>query len=237
MVGHAARPPGEWPQGLTTPLAMMLTSRFEMWLGWGDDLCFFYNDAYAPTLGSKHPASLGRPFREVWREVYADVEDQVHSVMVEGKATWNKALLLLLERNNYPEETYHTFSYSPLRDGETIRGLMCIVTEETEHVISERRLETLRRLSESLIEAPSHEAVIQGVCDALAANTEDFPFALAYVQDALGGWVGCSATDPGRSLLNLPWPLGEASDGCQDFPLDPQVDYPTGAGPSPRPAP
>ncbi|CAN7296557.1 PAS domain S-box protein [Phenylobacterium sp. LjRoot164] len=222
-------PPGEWPQGLTTPLAMMLTSRFEMWLGWGDDLCFFYNDAYAPTLGSKHPASLGRPFREVWREVYADVEDQVHSVMVEGKATWNKALLLLLERNNYPEETYHTFSYSPLRDGETIRGLMCIVTEETEHVISERRLETLRRLSESLIEAPSHEAVIQGVCDALAANTEDFPFALAYVQDALGGWVGCSATDPGRSLLNLPWPLGEASDGCQDFPLDPQVDYPTGA--------
>ena len=222
-------PPEEWPQGLTTPLAMMLTSRFEMWLGWGEDLCFFYNDAYIPTLGGKHPASLGQPFREVWREVYADVEHQVRSVMIEGKATWNKALRLLLERNSYPEETYHTFSYSPLRDGETIRGLMCIVTEETEHVISERRLETLRRLSEGLIEAPSQEAVIQGVCGALAANTEDFPFTLAYVQDPLGGWVGCSATDPGRSLLNLPWPLDEAADGCQDFPLDPQVEYPTGA--------
>ncbi|MDG2528988.1 hybrid sensor histidine kinase/response regulator [Caulobacter endophyticus] len=207
---------------------MMLTSRFEMWLGWGDDLCFFYNDAYIPTLGAKHPWALGEPFREVWKEVYADVEDQVRSVMVEGVATWNKALQLLLERNGYPEETYHTFSYSPLRDGEAIRGLMCIVTEETERVISERRLDTVRRLGECLIGTMSQEAVLQGVCDALAANTEDFPFALAYVHDALGGLVGCSATDEGRGLLRMTWPLAGGSDGSQDFPLDEEVDYPTG---------
>ena len=228
----AAHPLGEpetWPSGLTTPLAMMLTSRFEMWLGWGDDLCFFYNDAYIPTLGAKHPWALGEPFREVWKEVYADVEDQVHSVMVEGVPTWNKALQLLLERNGYPEETYHTFSYSPLRDGEVIRGLMCIVTEETERVISERRLDTVRRLGECLIGAMSQETVLQGVCDALAANTEDFPFALAYVQDAIGGLVGCSATDEGRSLLRMTWPLAGAADGSQDFPLDEDIDYPTGA--------
>jgi hypothetical protein len=54
-------PPDTWPTGLKTPLAMMLTSRFEMWLGWGEDLCFFYNDAYVPTLGTKHPKALGRP--------------------------------------------------------------------------------------------------------------------------------------------------------------------------------
>lgn len=78
-------PPETWPTGFTTPLAMMLTSRFEMWLGWGDELRFFYNDAYSPTLGIKHPEALGQPFQEVWREVYADVEAQVHSVMVEGQ--------------------------------------------------------------------------------------------------------------------------------------------------------
>ncbi|PVM83442.1 hypothetical protein DDF67_21145 [Caulobacter endophyticus] len=214
---------------MTTPLAMMLTSRFEMWLGWGDDLNFFYNDAYIPTLGAKHPWALGEPFREVWKEVYADVEDQVRSVMVEGVPTWNKALQLLLERNGYPEETYHTFSYSPLRDGDAIRGLMCIVTEETERVISERRLDTVRRLGECLIGTMSQEAVLQGLCDALAHNTEDFPFALAYLREPLGGLVGCSATDEARRLLREDWSLDGPADGCQDFPLDGNIDYPSGA--------
>lgn len=221
--------PETWPSGLAAPLAMMLTSRFEMWLGWGRDLHFFYNDAYIPTLGIKHPHALGTPFREVWREVYADVEAQVHSVMVEGLPTWNKALLLLLERSGYPEETYHTFSYSPLRDGDAIRGLMCIVTEETERVISERRLDTVRRLGECLIGAVSQEAVLQGICDALATNTEDFPFALAYVRDPLGGLVGCAATDEARDLLRRPWPLDEGADGGLDYPLNDGAAYPTGA--------
>ena len=145
-------PPNGWPEGLKVPLRMMLTSRFEMWLGWGPDLSFFYNDAYVPTLGTKHPDALGQPMREVWREVFSDVEDRIRSVMIDSVATWDKALLLLLNRNGYPEETYHTFSYSPLRgDGGLTEGLMCVVTEETERVISERRLNTLRALADGLI--------------------------------------------------------------------------------------
>lgn len=77
-------PPETWPTGLTTPLAMMLTSRFEMWLGWGQDLRFFYNDAYVPTLGIKNATALGRPVREVWPEIYDDVEPLFRSVMLEG---------------------------------------------------------------------------------------------------------------------------------------------------------
>jgi PAS domain S-box-containing protein len=221
--------PDTWPTGLKTPLAMMLTSRFEMWLGWGDELCFFYNDAYVPTLGAKHPAALGRPFQTVWREVYDDVKPQVHSVMQLGVPTWNKALQLLLERNGYPEETYHTFSYSPLRDGNDIRGLMCVVTEETERVISERRLETVRRLGECLIGAVTQETVLQGVCDALATNTEDFPFSLAYVRDPLGGLIGCSATEEARDLLQRPWPLDAAGAGGPRKHTLPRGTYPTGA--------
>jgi PAS domain S-box-containing protein len=220
--------PDTWPTGLTTPLAMMLTSRFEMWLGWGEDLCFFYNDAYVPTLGIKNATALGRPVREVWPEIYDDVEPLFRSVMLEGRPTWNKALLLLLERSGYPEETYHTFSYSPLRDQGDIRGLMCVVTEETERVISERRLETVRRLGECLIGAVTQDAVLQGVCDALAANTEDFPFSLAYVRDPLGGLVGCSATEAARDLLRHPWPLDAAGAGLRKHAL-PRGTYPTGA--------
>ena len=87
--------PETWPEGLKVPLRMMLTSRFEMWLGWGPEITFFYNDAYIPTLGNKHPDALGQPMREVWREVFATVEDRIHSVMHDGVATWDEGLMLL----------------------------------------------------------------------------------------------------------------------------------------------
>ena len=58
-----------------------------------------------------------------------------------GEATWDEGLLLFLERSGYPEETYHTFSYSPLADDTGgVSGMLCVVTEETERVIGERRL-------------------------------------------------------------------------------------------------
>ncbi|HET6195916.1 MAG TPA: hypothetical protein VFE12_09185, partial [Acetobacteraceae bacterium] len=58
-----------WPQSLRTVLRILVTSRYAMWLGWGSDLTFFYNDAYAAmTLGAKHPWALGRPASEVWAE-------------------------------------------------------------------------------------------------------------------------------------------------------------------------
>jgi hypothetical protein len=167
--------PRAWPDALKIPMRMLLTSKFEMWLGWGPDLCFFYNDAYLPTIGIKHPVMLGRPFREVWAEVYDEVADQVERVRA-GEATWNDKLLLLLERSGFPEETYHSFSYSPLYDGDgSVGGLLCVVTEDTARVISERRLETLRGLGAALANTTSREAVAEAVDDAMAANRRDFP--------------------------------------------------------------
>jgi len=83
-------PPQAWPDGLKVPVRMMLTSRFEMWLGWGPDLAFFYNDAYAPTLGAKHGNALGRATRQVWAEIFDAIEDRVVSVMRDGIATWDR---------------------------------------------------------------------------------------------------------------------------------------------------
>ncbi len=200
--------PVEWPDGLKVPLRMMLTSRFEMWLGWGEDLRFFYNDSYIPTLGLKHPGAIGKPLREVWREVYADVEDRIVSVMRDGVATWDKALMLLLERSGFPEETYHTFSYSPLRgEGGAIQGLMCVVTEETQRVIGERRIETLGTLASQLLRARSRKAVIEAAANALKTNTKDFPFCVLQLFD--GGHIVSTAEDPAdrEAIENAPWPF------------------------------
>ena len=59
-------PVDQWPQSLRTVVRILLTSRFAMWMGWGPELTFLYNDAYARmTLGKKHPWALGRASAEV----------------------------------------------------------------------------------------------------------------------------------------------------------------------------
>lgn len=217
--------PAGWPDALKIPLKMLLTSRFEMWLGWGPELSFFYNDAYIPTLGLKHPSMLGKPFQEVWAEVYADVADQVERVRA-GEATWNKALLLLLERSGYPEETYHSFSYSPLygADG-AVEGLLCVVSEDTERVISERRIDMLRQLGMKIVGATDTQSVIDGAFSVLEFSRRDFPFALLYLQNE----ARASSADAGH-LAGHPWPFEQStSAGAMKFTLPADQTFPGGA--------
>jgi PAS domain-containing protein len=143
--------PGVWPQSLKTVVQILLTSRFAMWMGWGQDLTFFYNDAYRPTLGIKHEWALGTSARKVWREIWPDIGPRIDHVLATGDATWDDGLLLFLERRGWPEETYHTFSYSPLADDNgAIVGMLCVVTEETERIIEERRLACLNGLASDI---------------------------------------------------------------------------------------
>lgn len=213
--------PGQWPDALKIPLRMLLTTRFEMWLGWGPDLRFFYNDAYIPTLGIKHPTMLGRPFKEVWSEVYDEVADQVERVRA-GEATWNKALRLLLERSGFPEETYHSFSYSPLHDADGgVGGLLCVVSEETARVIGERRLETMRQLGLALAGATDHQMVRGAVHAAFATNRYDFPF----IALRLAGDAGDDTAIFERVAPSLPDRLSEAGEIVA---LPPDMEWPSG---------
>ncbi|MGW0287794.1 SpoIIE family protein phosphatase [Streptomyces sp. NPDC003236] len=195
-------PPGQWPQSLRTAVSILLSSRFPMWMAWGEQLTFFCNAAYRrDTLGRKYPWALGRPASEVWAEVWADAGPRIESVLSTGEATWDEGLLLLLERSGYSEETYHTFSYSPLRDdtGDVV-GMLCVVSEDTDRVIGERRMATLRDLG-------SDPSVIRTEQEALAfadlqlrRNGKDLPFTLTYLFDGdnarLAGASGVPAGHP-----------------------------------------
>src|SRR5690348_5549069 len=141
-------PPQSWPQSLVSVVRVLLTSRFSMWMAWGPELTFLCNGAYRrDTLGQKYPWALGRPAREVWAEIWPEIGPRIETVLSTGQATWDEALMLILERSGYPEETYHTFSYSPLADDDgAIRGMLCVVSEDTRRVITQRRMSTLREL-------------------------------------------------------------------------------------------
>ena len=220
-----------WPETLKVALRLMLTSRFEMWVGWGPDVVFFYNDAYRPTLGIKHPAAMARPTREVWPEIWDDIEKRVRIVYDQGQSTWDRALPLVLERSGRPEETYHTFSYSPLILGPgRVGGLFCTVTEETERVINERRLASLRKLAAGLVGTDSRQAVLKATRHAMEEAVNDLPFSLFYLFDDRGrARLQCTNGLPAGHALApevmtpgepAPWPLAGVLAAATSFPVD-----------------
>ncbi|MFC5139177.1 SpoIIE family protein phosphatase [Actinomycetospora rhizophila] len=188
--------PEQWPTPLRTVVRMLLTSRFSMWMAWGPELTVFYNDAYwRDTLQSKHPWALGKPAQVVWSEIWPDIGPRIASVLESGVATWDEDLLLFLERSGYSEETYHTFSYSPLADAEGgIAGMLCVVTETTERVIGDRRLATMRDLGTATGPARSREDVLGAVERTLGENDRDLPFSLVYLLDEDAGVARLAAS-------------------------------------------
>ncbi|MBV9869594.1 MAG: response regulator, partial [Frankiaceae bacterium] len=218
--------PTDWPQSLTTVVRTVLASRFSMWMAWGPELTFFCNDAYrADTLGKKYPWALGRPAREVWAEIWDDIGPRIDSVLDTGQATWDEALLLFLERSGYVEETYHTFSYSPLADdGGDIVGMLCVVTEDTERVIAQRRMELLRNVGAETAMIRDETDFLTAICQQLESDKQTLPFTFIYLYDADETYaeLRCATGVPdGSDLapdlidLNAPsaWPAADLLEG------------------------
>jgi PAS domain S-box-containing protein len=232
-----------WPQSLRTSVNILLASRFSMWMAWGPDLTFFCNAAYRrDTLARKYPWALGRPASEVWAEIWTDIGPRIESVLSTGEATWDVALMLILERSGYPEETYHTFSYSPLRDEEgAVVGMLCVVSEETDRVIGERRMATLRDLGSDPSVVRTERQMLDFASGQLADNPYDLPFTLTYLFDDDGDvrLAGVSGIAPGHPAAlgtieasgNSVWPVQQAAHGEPGvIELDGvALDLPTGA--------
>ncbi|WP_200819685.1 PAS domain-containing protein [Methylopila sp. Yamaguchi] len=153
----------------------MLASRQAMCLAWGPELTLIYNDAYAPVLGLKHPAAIGRPIQQVWSDVWADIEPMIRHAL-SGQAVWFEELHLVMERNGYPEDTWWQVSYSPARDDEgRIVGMLNVATEMTGKVqieaalrASEARLRFLSELDEALRSSRDAPAAMLAAAELLA---------------------------------------------------------------------
>ena len=129
-------------------MRIILTSRQPMFVWWGDELINLYNDAYKAIVGGKHPEALGQPASVVWREIWDQVGPRAAAAMRGNEGTYDEALLLIMERNGYPEETYYTFSYSPVpNDQGGTGGIICANTDDTQRIIGERQLALLRELA------------------------------------------------------------------------------------------
>ncbi|MDF5710110.1 MAG: ATP-binding protein [Nostoc sp. S4] len=177
-------PTQQWPQSLKTAVRIMLTSRQPMFVWWGDELINLYNDPYKAIIGGKHPEALGQPASYVWREIWDQVGPRAESAMLKNEGTYDEALLLIMERNGYPEETYYTFSYSPVPNDEgDTGGIICANTDDTQRIISERQLKLLRELATRTADARTFDEACKLSASCLETNPYDLPFAMIYLVD------------------------------------------------------
>jgi len=130
-----------WSATLRATLNVVLASAFPAFIVWGPERITLYNDGYAGVLHNKHPGAIGLPFRDVWPEIWDVLAPLVHRTMVEGESFMMEDLPFVMLRKGYPENTWFTYSYAPLRDDDDgrILGLLCTCIETTEAVQARER--------------------------------------------------------------------------------------------------
>lgn len=173
-------PVSDWPPELRAVVGIALGSKQPMLIVWGAQQITLYNDGYAAMCGSRHPAALGRPFRELWFDIWDHV-DPIISAAYDGISTSMDDIAFTMHRNGYPEETHFAFSYSPVRDSAgMVLGMFCACVETTEQVIMQRRLAKEREQMRHIFE------MALGAVAILSGPDHVFTFANAEYQMLVG---------------------------------------------------
>lgn len=197
-------PPNTWPPSLRVVAELILSSKFGMFVAWGPELGFLYNDAYSEMLGGKHPGALGSRFADVWDDIWDDISPVVDEALA-GKASYFQDFPLLVKRNGYDERAWFTFSYSPMRDESgTVAGLFCSVTETTRQVMAETYLaEQNERLRNLFDQAPGYIVVLAGA-ELVFEMANDAYFRLIGKRDIIGKPMGEALPElQGQTLMTL----------------------------------
>ena len=147
---HPLGPREGWPTSLKTTLHLLLASPESMYLVWGETRTFFFNDAYAPILGPRIDGAMGARFDVVWADAYAAVEPMFLDAL-RGTPFRVVDHPVPMARWGEPEETWWTFSFSPVFDDlGAITGVLCITSETTATVVE---VESKRRVDLALQQA------------------------------------------------------------------------------------
>lgn len=171
-----------WSRELRQAVNLVMANPHPAALFWGHDLTLLYNEAYSHEVaGNKHPTLMGTgaegPFRETW--------DAIGPIFTEcartGRSARHDNAPITIERRGYLEETYFSFSITPLYGGgSTVLGFYNAPFETTRDCIGHRRMLTLQRLVSTIAGAKSVKHFWKQILLGLEENEYDVPFALLY---------------------------------------------------------
>src|SRR4051812_27251708 len=195
-------PPPAWPQSLRTVVSLLLQSRFPMFVAWGRELGFLYNDSYAEILGAKHPSALGARFHDIWSEIWPDISPLIDAAMA-GQASYREDLPLVMNRKGYDEQTWFTFSYSPVHDETgTVAGMFCAVAETTGKLLAEQRQNFVVSLGDTLAKLSDPAALTASAAELLGQYLEVGRAGYGEV-DAAGQMVSSAGDWTGKGVASL----------------------------------
>ncbi len=161
-------PPHGWSPGLQAVMGTLLAAQAQIVLFWGPQYVALYNEAYAPTIGAKHPHALGRPAVEHWSELWDDLEPLLRGVRETGQTFSASDRPFYIERSGVGETAWFDVSYSAVREGDgAVGGVLCIVTETTRRVQFQRRQAFLLELGAALRGLEDPEAIRDLACGRL----------------------------------------------------------------------
>ncbi|MDB5587553.1 MAG: hybrid sensor histidine kinase/response regulator [Devosia sp.] len=130
--------PETWPAGLQTLVQLLLTSKQPMFLAWGSERTWLYNDAFIPIAGRKHPISMGLPSSEVWAEAWSDLRPLFDSVFA-GEAIHMTGFTVGLDRQGVVEDASFDFSYTPIKSADgMVEGLYGVCIETTGRIAADK---------------------------------------------------------------------------------------------------
>ena len=178
----ALGPVEQWPLSLRAGVRIVLGAGHPMLISWGPDHIMLYNDAYGVVVGTKHPGALGRSCRDVLAEAWDFIGPRFDSVYKDGKNISTLThQMFTFHRNNYLEECYFAFSYSPVPDDDgNVGGVLTNALDMTERVIEDRRIQVLRDVASRTAEARNEEEVWRVSAETLGLNRTSAPFAFLY---------------------------------------------------------
>lgn len=147
----------------------MQRSGFPMFVVWGPERTFLYNDAYVPILGQRHPQAFARPFFLVWPEVEEVIAPVINAAFA-SQESFFEDLEVTLTRTGAAERAWFTFSYSPIIDERSaVPGVLCVCMETTASVLA--REATVREQQRAAEQAHVLE-VLNATGAALAAELD-----------------------------------------------------------------
>ena len=132
-------PPESWPQGLRTVVRLMLTTHHPMFVFWGPDHICLHNDTYISFISpEQHPRMLGAPGKQIWDRIWGVIGPQIELVMAGNGATWHEDLCIPLFRHGALDESYFTYSCSPIDEESApngVGGVLVVCAETTQKVL------------------------------------------------------------------------------------------------------
>ena len=170
---HPFGPLDQWPQSLRSALSICLQSAFPTAIYWGNELRLLYNDAWAPIPGPRHPAALGAPARQVWTDIWHEIEPQFRHLIETGEGIFVQDKMLPMARFGAPEETYWSYSFTPIRgeDG-AIAGIFNSGFETTRTVLGGRQMRFLLDVGGALRATDSLDVARQHAVSELRAHLD-----------------------------------------------------------------